>query len=349
MARDDWQDELAPYRQAIEDELRDVMKCPHPILTTYYNMMHYHLGWIDETGQPVRASPGKRLRPLLGVLTCQAAGGDWTRALPAAVAVELLHNFSLIHDDIEDRDAIRRHRPTVWKVWGVPQAINAGDGMFALAHGALQRLAGDDGLPAATLVTLIQRFEAASLALCHGQYLDMSFETRLDVTVSDYILYMVQGKTVSLFATMMEMGALLGTDDLARVKYYRTFGAELGLAFQIQDDVLGIWGDPEVTGKPVANDLRQRKKTWPVLYALEHAAGPARETLFSFFQQTQPGEADVIRVLDVLDGLEARKQAETLAAGYHDRALLALDQASGRDPALGWLRTLTRSLIRREM
>jgi geranylgeranyl diphosphate synthase type I len=347
MTNDDWQIELTPYREAIEAGLRDALTCPFPALTAYYDMMHYHLGWVDAAGQSVQTPPGKRLRPLLCLLACQAAGGDWPLALPVAVAVELLHNFSLIHDDIEDGDARRRHRPTVWKVWGMPHAINAGDGMFALAHQALQRLATEDGIPADVLVALYRRFDAACLALCHGQFLDMCFETRLGVTVDDY-LHMVQSKTASLFATALEMGAFLGVDGPATAAHYRAFGVELGLAFQIQDDVLGIWGDPAVTGKPVANDLRQRKKTWPVLYALEHAAGPSHEVLWSFYQQPQSGEADVARVLDILNDLGVRAQAEALVAKYHDRALTVLDPATGREPAWGWLRALAQTLVGRK-
>jgi geranylgeranyl diphosphate synthase type I len=261
--------------------------------------------------------------------------------------VELLHNFSLIHDDIEDGDAERRHRSTVWKVWGAPQAINVGDGMFFLAHQSLQRLAADESVGFETFMTVFRRFEAACLALCQGQFLDMSFETRLDVTVAEY-LFMVQGKTAHLFAASAEMGALLGADGPATAAHFGEFGIELGLAFQVWDDVLGIWGDPAVTGKPAANDLRQRKKNWPVVYALEHAVGPARATLQSFYQGASADEAGVARVLDVLDGLGVRQKAETLVQEYHSRALAALDRANGREPAATWLRALAQTLIGRE-
>jgi len=347
MTPDDSKATLAPYREAIETGLRDALTCPHPALAAYYDMMHYHLGWVDATGQPARASSGKRLRPILCLLACQSAGGDWTQALPVAVAVELLHNFSLVHDDIQDRDAERRHRPTVWKVWGVPHAINVGDGMFGLAHQAFLRLVADGDVPTDTLVTVFQRFEETCVALCHGQFLDMSFETWLDVTLDDY-LDMVWGKTASLFAAALEMGALLGMDGPAVAACYRTFGMELGQAFQVQDDVLGIWGDPATTGKPAANDLRQRKKTWPMIYALEHATGPARQDLRAFCQEARPDEADVMRVLGILDDLGARVRAETLVAEYHGRALAALDRAAGREPAAGWLRTLAQTLVGRE-
>ncbi len=340
---------FAPYLEAIEAGLRQVLTCPHPALVPYYDMMRYHLGWVDEAGEPVQRPAGKRLRPLLCLLTCQAAGGReaWQRAIPAAVAVELLHNFSLIHDDIEDGDAERRHRLTVWKVWGVPHAINAGDGMFVLAHQALQWLADDCRVSAGVLVALNHCLDAACLDLCHGQFLDMSFETRLEVTAGEY-LYMIQGKTASLFAAALEMGALLGEAEPPRVAHYHAFGWNLGLAFQVQDDVLGIWGDPAVTGKPAASDLWRRKKSWPVVYALEHASGPTRETLETFYRQAQPAGADVARVLDILNDLGARSQAEAVVAGYHEQALRALDQAAGHEPAQGWLRELAQTLVGRE-
>ncbi|MBU1879220.1 MAG: polyprenyl synthetase family protein, partial [Chloroflexi bacterium] len=312
MSAKNWAEALTPYREAIEAGLRSALQCPNPALAEYYDMMRYHMGWVDAQGHPVQSPPGKRLRPLLCLLACQSAGGQdtWRQALPAAVAIELVHNFSLIHDDIEDGDEARRHRPTVWKVWGMPQAINAGDGMLSLAHQALQQLAPD--VPADLTLILGQRFEAACVTLCHGQYLDMQFERRTDVTVADYV-YMVQGKTASLFATALEMGALLGTDGPAAARLYRSFGQKLGLAFQIQDDVLGIWGDPVVTGKPAANDLLRRKKSWPVLYALESATGPAQHDLMAFYQQDEaPDDAVVDRILDILNELEARARAEAL-------------------------------------
>ncbi len=340
---------FAPYLAAIETSLHQALACPHPALRPYYDMMRYHLGWVDEAGEPVHRPAGKRLRPLLCLLACQAAGGReaWPHALPVATAVELLHNFSLIHDDIEDGDAERRHRPTVWKVWGVPQAINAGDGMFALAHQALQRLADDSHVPAAVQLALQQRLDTVCLDLCHGQFLDMAFETRLDVTADEY-LYMVQGKTAGLFAAALEMGALVGGAEPPQVAHYRAFGHNLGLAFQVWDDVLGIWGDPAVTGKPAANDLRQRKKSWPVVYALEHAAGPAQQALRTCYRQPQIGEAEVAQMLDILNDLGVRPQAEAIVAGYHHQALAALDQAAGHEPAHGWLRELSQSLLGRK-
>jgi geranylgeranyl diphosphate synthase type I len=332
MMTEDWLAALTPHREAIEAGLREMLATPHLTLAVYYDMMRYHLGWVDAAGQPVQASPGKRLRPLM---------------CPVAVGVELLHNFSLIHDDVEDGDETRRHRPTVWKVWGVPHAINAGDGMFILAHQAIQRLAGDDRVPFDVLNAVYHRFEATCLALCQGQFLDMSLETRPDVTLADYVT-MVQGKTASLFAATLEMGALLGADGPATAAQYGAFGMELGLAFQVQDDVLGIWGDPATTGKPAANDLRQRKKSWPVVYALERATGPARQALRATYAHAQLSEADVARVLGLLDGVGARQQAEALVVEHHARALAVLDRAGGREPAPTWLRGLAGALVGRE-
>ena len=177
---------LDRYLPALDHELREVAECFLPGPPEFDLMLRYHLGWVDEVGRPADVSQGKRVRPIVLLLCTEIAGGDWRRALPAAAAVELLHNFSLIHDDIEDNSPLRRGRFAVWKVWGVANAINAGDAMFALAHAALGRLVGL-GVPAACVLDVGRLFEQACLVLTRGQYLDMAFERRADVSVDDYI------------------------------------------------------------------------------------------------------------------------------------------------------------------
>jgi geranylgeranyl diphosphate synthase type I len=177
---------FADYLPQIEAEMRDCLSASDPALVGYYGMMNYHLGWADERFAPARVSSGKRIRPMLCLLACQSAGGDALRAIPAAAAVELLHNFSLIHDDIEDNSPTRRGRPSVWALWGVPQAINSGDGMYSIAHMTLGRLS-RQGVPAERVLAVRAAFDHACMALTHGQYLDLSFESRERVSVDEYM------------------------------------------------------------------------------------------------------------------------------------------------------------------
>lgn len=256
---------------AVEDELRAVVATflPGPE-AELREMMAYHLGWSGEGAG--KEAQGKRIRPLLVLLSAAAAGGDWQVALPAAAAVELIHNFSLIHDDIEDQSHLRRGRPTVWAVWGVPQAINAGDTMFTLAQLALRRFGRT--IPADQIVQAVNCLNQTCLELTRGQYLDISYEGRSDLTLDDY-WPMVRGKTAALLGCCTELGAIVAGLASNRVAF-RQFGVSLGLAFQAWDDWLGIWGDPSVTGKSAASDLTSGKKSLPVLFALQQDGRFAR-------------------------------------------------------------------------
>ena len=237
----------------VEEEMREILAAPHAAHAAHYAMMHYHLGWADEALQPLAVSSGKRIRPLLCLMACEAVGGNPADAIPAAAAVEILHNFSLVHDDIEDGDETRRHRPTLWALWGVPQAINVGDGMFALAYKALLRMGrradGTESFPAAHgALEAADLFSEACIRLTEGQHLDLSFEERVDVSSSEY-LQMIEGKTAALIAGSTALGALFGGAEQRQEQLLGSFGRNLGLAFQIQDDILGIWGDPARDGK----------------------------------------------------------------------------------------------------
>jgi geranylgeranyl diphosphate synthase type I len=327
------------YLPLIEAELREVLATPHHHLTSLYGMMQYHLGWLDENFAPARGGAGKHLRPILCLLTCQATGGEPDQALPAAAAVELVHNFSLVHDDIEDNSPLRRQRSTVWKAWGVPQAINAGDGLFALAHLAMQRLA-DRGVPPQRVLTALEILGQACLALTEGQYLDLSFEARVDVDVDDY-LSMIRGKTAALFSAAAQLGALVAGGEAESIACYRRFGEHLGLAFQIVDDILGIWGDPQVTGKPAADDIRQRKKTLPIVKALEEE--PCRE----IYQWETIDEEAVGMALNILEDLGARTYAEEMAHNYYQQALAELDAVGMENEAQDDLRELAAFLVER--
>lgn len=309
-------------------------------------LMRYHLGWCDAAGHPVSASSGKRIRPVLVLLAAEATGGNPLAAMPSAVAVELLHNFSLVHDDIQDRSAERRHRPTVWTIWGEAQAINAGDALHVLAQGALARSLAL-GVPAERLNVMLDRFSDASLRLCDGQYLDLAYESRMDIREADY-LRMVSGKTAALIGCSLELGAITGSGDPAVWESYRTIGEELGLAFQIWDDYLGIWGETKITGKPVAEDITNRKKTLPVAYAFEHTSGDERAVLSRTYAPGPPNPDAVPQMLDLFERIGARDYTERLANEHIDRALAALDHATGDPRALAELVAISRYLVGRD-
>lgn len=300
---------LERYRTEIDAELKAVVAARRSPL---YDMMRYHLGWIDEHGNPKNGSTGKALRPTLCLLACEATGGNYHRALPAAAAIELIHNYSLIHDDIQDDDLERRHRPTVWAVWGKPQAINAGTAMRILTNITLSRL--EPGVNPEKVLLIQQLLDETTLRLIEGQYLDISYEKRLDIGVNDY-LQMIEGKTASLIACALEVGALLGTNDESLIKGFRALGWNLGLGFQIRDDILGIWGDSEITGKPLASDIQRRKKTFPIVHALENARDGHKEMLMRFYQNGNDNQS-VTDVLSILNKVGARACAQRMVDSY---------------------------------
>jgi geranylgeranyl diphosphate synthase type I len=287
-----------------------------------YDMMRYHLGLAGPNGEPTAARAGKMVRPTLCLLSCEAVGGRRRRVVPAAAAIELIHNFTLIHDDIEDASHFRHGRDTVWRVWGEARAINAGDGMFALAHLALQRLL-EVGVAATLVLEVARLLDGACLVLCEGQHLDLEFEERLDVSSDDY-LAMISGKTAALMAASTAVGALLGDTSQDVVNAFREFGRRLGLAFQIEDDVLGIWGDTLETGKPAGDDIVARKKSFPVVYALGHASDDDRRLLRRVYGAGELGPVDVEEVLAVLERSGARAASEEAAACHVEEALASL-------------------------
>jgi len=319
------------FRSDIDLEIRSVLAERQPPL---YDMMRYHLGWIDAGGHPLSNPAGKALRPTLCLVACEAVGEAYRKALPAAAALELVHNFSLIHDDIQDDDRERRHRPTVWAIWGKPQAINAGTAMRILASVSLSRLS-EIGVPGEKRLRAQRVFDESSLRLIEGQYLDISYENRLDIGVAEY-LEMIDGKTAALLACSLELGALMGTDDEAVIAALRSFGRNLGLAFQIRDDILGIWGDEKETGKPLASDIRRRKKSLPIVYALERVTGEARAKLLSIYRKEAIDDEDTLTVLGILNDIDVQQYGQGLAAMYCCRAYddikgLTLVPAARRD------------------
>jgi geranylgeranyl diphosphate synthase type I len=333
---------LARYRREVDRYLRSFVSCQEPPLL--YRMVRYHLGWEDANGRPQEAE-GKGLRPSFCLLACEALGADARRALAAAAAVELVHNFSLVHDDIQDRDAERHHRPTVWSQWGDAQAINAGDALLAMAHLALFRLA-DEGVQSATIVQTGRVLAASTLEMVEGQTLDLNFERQTAVPLDDYF-GMIEKKTGALFGCALHLGALVAGADDSTARRLDTAGRALGTAFQIKDDVLGVWGEAGKTGKP-AEDIRRRKKSLPVIYALSEASTPERETLRGIYQRTEVSDQDVSRAVDCLDGAGARNYCEDVAASYKDQALMMLDSVPLSQHARRELRDIATFLLERD-
>ena len=328
----------------IENEMRSVLIARDDQARPLYEMLAYHLGLDHDDGPR-----GKRMRPLLGLLAYQSLTGDYRAALPGAAAVELGHNFSLVHDDIEDADRERRHRPTLWAIWGVPLAINAGDALFALSRLALYRLLAG-GFSERRVLALMRVYDETCLALCEGQFLDISFERRTDITVEEY-LEMIGRKTAALVGASVQAGAILATDDAGTVEAYRHFGYHLGLAFQMADDVKGSFWTSAASGKPEAGDIRKRKKTLPLVWALEHASDADRTRLAEIYATGQsaadapmpPEEVD--EVLAILERSGAREEALTEARRYRDLALADIDELPIPDGRRSELRALVESVI----
>lgn len=304
----------------------------------YYGMMRYHLGWMSSELEPMAGRAGKRVRPLVCLLVCDAAGGDWELAVPAAAAIELLHNFSLIHDDIEDDSTTRRGRESLWTLWGIPQAINAGDSMFAIALDLLARLV-DRGVAPDTTAEATSVLTRACVELTKGQHLDMWFEHQENVDVDQY-LRMISGKTAALISATTEIGAIIAGSSWERRERYAAFGRNLGMAFQVYDDILGVWGDEAAVGKSAASDIVNRKKTLPVLYGL--AQSPELRDLYA-----EPA-IDLVRAVEALDAAGAKEYTLAAAQRYSDEAVAHLEAAAPAGLAGEALRALTAELVRRQ-
>jgi geranylgeranyl diphosphate synthase type I len=324
-------------RQILDDCLRE-SDTEAPVFGT---MLRYPLGWVDEKNQPFNQPTGKRIRPILLLLSAEAVGGDWRVALPAAAAVELLHNFSLIHDDIQDDSRTRHGRPTVWTIWGRSNAINAGDALFSLSYMALGRLT-YNGVAPAVILKAWDIFTRTNIELTRGQHLDMQFEKQSSVT-SDQYLSMIRGKSAALVAACAEIGALIGSENEETARHFGEFGLNLGVAFQIRDDILGVWGDSSVTGKSAATDILSRKKSLPVLYGLKQS-----ERLVELYQKESFGDADVKEAVDILDSVRALEFTQEHETRYYRAALEALERADPQGEAAQGLAHLTESLFQRQ-
>lgn len=301
----------------------------------------YHFGWVDAEGVPLlHRGQGKGVRPTLAVLSAEAAGAAPQVGIPGAVAVELVHNFSLVHDDIVDDDAERRHRPTVWKVFGSGDAIIVGDALMGLAWEVLL----EEPTPARTAAAA--DLTRATMDMIAGQYMDMSFNKREQVDVAE-CWEMVAHKTGALLAHASAVGAILAEAPAGTVESLRSFGLQLGLAFQAQDDLLGIWGDPAVTGKPAGNDLREKKMSFPVTVALGSGTA-AGEELASIYSQDHLNEQDIARATGLVEQAGGRTATEEAARDRFRRACEALSGAALKPKPAQEMLELAQFVVNRE-
>lgn len=333
---------LTPYVQRVEAEMRHMI----PSLNQhrpFFGQIHYHLGWANSAFEAETQRGGKRVRATFCLMAAEAFCGHIEPALSAAVAFELLHEFTLIHDDIEDGDRSRRHRPTLWTIVGIPQAINAGDGLFSLAQQALLH-SQTRNIPAERVLDAQQRFNAAVLKICLGQHLDMAFESRCTVSPDEY-LEMISGKTAALLACSGEVGALLAGAEEDDIAAMREIGESAGLAFQMCDDLLGIWGDPTRTGKPVGADIRAKKKSLPVAYALNQ---PNSDALHALYATPLSKESQIAEATRLIEATGARDYVIELARQQEQRALAHLSHLSAPPERLAPLRQLVQKLTQRD-
>ncbi len=326
---------LVRLKPLISEGLRDAVDRLSPQLG---RIVSYHFGWQDEVGRQIEADGGKALRSTIALVAAEAVGASPEAALPGALAIELVHNFSLLHDDVIDGDRERRHRPTVWAMFGMGEAVIAGDALLALAQRVLLEDSRVEGRRAA------EELNQAVAEMIEGQSQDLSFEAQMDVSTEE-CLAMSSRKTAALFSAAAALGAILGSADEHRIETLRRFGRHLGLAFQAVDDVLGIWGDPVLTGKPAASDLRQRKKSIPVAHALSADGGEELKTLLS---NGDLGEDALVRALQIVEQTGSRDWALDVARTNLSASIAALDEGSLEPKATDELRELARFVVQRD-
>jgi geranylgeranyl diphosphate synthase, type I len=329
---------LSWSRRLVEPSLREAVEALPPSVR---RIAGYHLGWWDADGRPATAYQGKGIRPALALLAAEAVGGKALATVPGAVAVELVHNFSLIHDDVIDGDLSRRRRPTAWSVFGIGPAIVAGDALLALAF---EVLVGEGGPATAQLARMLS---VAVLELTEGEHADLAFEHRADVDLPE-CLTMAEGKTGALFGCACALGAALGGGTETQVALLRGFGEQLGVAFQLVDDLLDIWGNPATTGKPARGDLHRRKKSLPLVAALTSGTTAGHELAALYCREQPLSEAELHHAMALIDRAGGRAwcraRVEDLIAG----ALRQLHAAVGATRCAAELAALARLAGRRE-
>lgn len=335
---------IAEMRLSLEEAFADARTAlaVAKTLEELREQIEYHLGWRHQDLSLANGAgqSGKLLLPVLTLLACQFAAGrpgnrDHTdepltrRAAVVGASIELVHNFSLVHDDIEDGDEERRHRPTLWKLWGVPLAIDTGDTILPIGRLTLWRLI-DTGMSADDVIPLAALLDRATLQMCYGQFRELRSERRIDVSLEMY-LKVIGRKTSLLPSCATQMGALLGSDDLELATLLAEYGCRLGFAFQLRDEVLDIWATNHELGRGQAGDLRRKKVTLPVICAIERASDADRRSLTQIYaERGQATKQQITDMLAILERTGARQAANKAVAEQMDAARKALDAAARR-------------------
>ena len=321
------------YRQALEAELRDVFDGREGFL---YNLLRYHLGWVDQHGRPEDGSNLLHFQGAAALVACEAVGGDFQAALPAAAAVELVHHFTLVHGEVQAGRAESVDRPGIWWVWGPAQAINAGDGLHALGRTAMMRLR-TRGLSADHVLKAVRSLDQACLQLCEGQYMDLEFQDQMIVS-STSLLEMVSRKSGSLVGSAAEAGALAAGADEDQCQALQDLGVKLGTAWQIARDVDDFWGE---RGDAVtASNIISRKKSLPVVHALEHGSVAAKREMGSIYMKRVLEADDAARLVSILDETGSRDAADLKSRQLADEGLSAAMSAGFSEDGMGALREL---------
>lgn len=290
---------FARYGSMISDGLDT--QIPFKKGTEVFGIHSYHIGFSDSQGKKIDPTVymGKCLRPTLCLFVCDALGGDVRQCVEAAVSLELIHNFSLIHDDIQDKDIERRHRETVWHLWGIPKALVSGNALHTVGDMSTSTN-GFEINASRHNIGLSKLLTNAYMKMIIGQCEDLSFETKNDVTIEMY-LRMIEGKTGALIQSSIMMGALSATKDIDKTQAFEEIGFLLGQAFQIRDDYLGVWGNPTITGKPIGGDIFRKKKTYPVIYGFANASELSKQRLDELYAKTDLSDADVLSIMSILE------------------------------------------------
>ena len=305
------------YREALNGELAAAFSGRQGFL---YDLLRYHLGWTDEHGQPSGEIPPIHLPGVLGLTACRAVSGEFTPALPVAAGVELVHNFTLVHGEVQAGRLDSQDRPSIWWVWGPAQAINAGDGLHALGRVAVMKLA-ERGIDAAAALDAVRRLDRACLALCEGQFLDLTFRDQVMVTTGDYI-GMAARKTGALASCAAQLGAMAGGATGKEAAHFERAGECIGIAWQIVRDIEDSWGRGGDGMTP--SNIVNKKKSLPLIHAMDTASPGEKRQLGSIYTKRVLEPEDVAQVTAVLDSVGSREFATTTAAGLVDEAVAEL-------------------------